>query len=122
MFIMQFVMITSAGRQSIAHTLFFDPSEDPFLDPYIETVSRMNTKEIMAIPKMDDNEFLQYLLDDDATLRGKSTETRSPNSVTYPAIWRYGVSAGDLLESLNFEICDTILISLNLIVYQCTFL
>jgi hypothetical protein len=70
-------MITSATRQSIARSLFGDPSEDPFLNRYIETVSRMNTKEIMAIPKMDNNAFLQYLLDDDdaATRRGKSTET-----------------------------------------------
>ncbi len=102
---MQFVMITSAGRQSIAHTLFVDPSEDPFLDPYIETVSRMSTKEIMAIPKMNDNEFLQYLLNDDdnATLRGKFTETCSPNSVTYPAIWRCGVSSGRFARISKFR-------------------
>ncbi len=58
---MGLLMITSASVPSTIHTLFVDPSEDPFLDPYIETVSHMNTKDIMAIPKMTDHEFLQYL-------------------------------------------------------------
>ena len=38
--------------------------EDPFMDPYIEVVCQMNVKEIMSIPKLNDTEFLQYLLDD----------------------------------------------------------
>lgn len=66
MFIMGLLMLTSASPRSAAHTLFIDPSEDPFLDSYIETISHMNTKDIMAIPKMNDNEFLRYLLDDDS--------------------------------------------------------
>jgi len=58
---MGLLMITSASPRSTIHTLFVDPLEDPFLDPYIETISHMNTKDIMAIPKMTDHEFLQYL-------------------------------------------------------------
>jgi hypothetical protein len=60
---------------STAHLLFIDPSEDPFLDPYIETITHMNTKDILAIPKMNDSDFLQYLLEDnhDRPARGKCT-------------------------------------------------
>ena len=44
--------------------LFTSPLEDPFLDSYIETVSHMNVKEIMSIPKLNDTEFIAYLSDD----------------------------------------------------------
>jgi len=71
---MGLLMMTSASPPSTIDTLFVDPSEDPFLDPYIEKVSHMNTKNIMAIPKMTDYEFLQYLIKDNGVAtRGKST-------------------------------------------------
>lgn len=53
-------------------SLYADLTEDPFLDPYIETILHMNIKDIMAMPKMNDEEFFQYLLDDNA-----DTTTRS---------------------------------------------
>ncbi|CAF1133280.1 unnamed protein product [Adineta steineri] len=63
--------VTSASFQKTAHTLFIDPSEDPFLDHYIETVSHMSTKDIMAIPKMNDDEFLRYIFNNnDSAARG----------------------------------------------------
>ncbi len=69
---MSLLVLISASPRSIGHTLFVDPSEDPFLDPYIETILHMDTKDIIAIPKMDDNQFLQYLFNDDNDVaRGK---------------------------------------------------
>lgn len=53
-------------------SLYADLTEDPFLDPYIETILHMSIKDIMAMPKMNDEEFFQYLLDDNA-----DTTTRS---------------------------------------------
>ncbi|CAF1537428.1 unnamed protein product [Adineta ricciae] len=58
---------TSMCFQSAARSLFVESSDDPFLDNYIETVSQMNAKEIMMLPKMDDDEFLQYFLNDNHT-------------------------------------------------------
>lgn len=70
--IMKLFIGTSMCFQSTARSLFVDPSDDPFLDAYIETVSQMNAKEIMTLPKMDDDEFLQYFLNDNHTaVRGK---------------------------------------------------
>ncbi len=67
-------MMASASRQSPADSLFVDPSEDPFLDPYIETITHMTIKDIMAIPKMNDRAFEQYLLNgNDGAARGKCT-------------------------------------------------
>ncbi len=63
---MKLLMILSASHQSTIHTLFVDPSEDPFLDPYIETVTHLNIKDIMGIPKMTDHQFLQYLYKDNS--------------------------------------------------------
>ena len=58
--------------QSAARSLFVGSSDDPFLDNYIETISQMNAKEIMMLPKMDDDEFLQYFFNDNHTaVRGK---------------------------------------------------
>ncbi len=62
---MGLLMIKSASPRSTIRTLFVDPSEDPFLDPYIATVSHMSTKDIMAFSKMTDDEFRQYLLEND---------------------------------------------------------
>ncbi|CAM4765659.1 unnamed protein product [Rotaria magnacalcarata] len=66
MMIMSLLMLTSASTQSMARSLFMSPTDDPFLDPYIETISHMSTKDIVSMPKMNDDEFLQYLLNDDA--------------------------------------------------------
>lgn len=44
--------------------ILMSPLEDPFMDPYIETVCQMSVEEIMAIPKLNDTEFIHYLLDD----------------------------------------------------------
>ncbi|CAF4981024.1 unnamed protein product, partial [Rotaria magnacalcarata] len=63
---MSLLMLTSASTQSMARSLFMSPTDDPFLDPYIETISHMSTKDIVSMPKMNDDEFLQYLLNDDA--------------------------------------------------------
>jgi len=70
-FVMGLLMMTSASPQSTAHSLFVDPSEDPFLDPYIETITHMSTKAIMAIPKMDDRAFLRYLAANNDATRGE---------------------------------------------------
>lgn len=59
-------MMTSASRRSAIHRVFLDPSEDPFLDPYIQNIARMSGKEISAMPKMTDHQFLQFLHDDKA--------------------------------------------------------
>lgn len=68
------LMMVSGSPRSTIHTVFVVPSEDPFLDPYIEQVSRMTTKDIMAIPKMNDHQFLQYLYKDNAVAtRGECT-------------------------------------------------
>ncbi len=68
-------MITSASPRSAIHTLFVNPSEDPFLDPYIETISHMNTKDIMAIPKMTDHQFLQSLLKENSVAINRECST-----------------------------------------------
>jgi len=66
--------MASAYPRSTVHTLFVHPSEDPFLDPYIVKISHMNTKDIMAIPKMTDYELLQYLVKDNVgSTRGECT-------------------------------------------------
>ncbi|CAF0856583.1 unnamed protein product [Adineta steineri] len=68
---MKLLFITCVSFQTTTDTLFIDPSEDPFLDHYIETISHMNKKDIMAIPKMNDTEFVRYLFNDnDAAARG----------------------------------------------------
>jgi hypothetical protein len=72
MLMVSVLVVISASPRSIGQSLFIDPSEDPFLDPYIETLLHMDTKDIMGTPKMNDNQFLQYLLnDDDDTTRGE---------------------------------------------------
>jgi len=71
---MELLMTTSASPRSAAHSLFVDPSEDPFLDPYIETITHTSIKIIMAMPKMNDQAFLQYLLKDgNDAVRGECT-------------------------------------------------
>lgn len=71
--IINLLIFTSTSTSwSGAKSLYADLSEDPFLDPYIETILHMNIKDIMAMPKMNDEEFFQYLLDDNA-----DTTTRS---------------------------------------------
>ena len=49
---------------SVKPGILMSPLEDPFMDPYIETVCQMSVKEIMTIPKLNDTEFIHYLLDD----------------------------------------------------------
>ncbi|CAF1320896.1 unnamed protein product [Rotaria sordida] len=56
---------------SVARTLFVDPAQDPFFDVYIETIVQMSMKDILAIPKMDDDQFLAYLASDVNTLPGE---------------------------------------------------
>ena len=65
--------VASASSRSVTHSLFIDPSEDPFYDPYIETVLHMNTRSLMAIPRMNDTEFIRHLLSDDDSTFGKHT-------------------------------------------------
>jgi hypothetical protein len=50
MLMMSLLVVISASPRSIAQSLFIDPSEDPFLDPYIETLLHMDTKDIMGTP------------------------------------------------------------------------
>ena len=68
---MGWLTTTSASTQSILHNLFMDPSEDPFLDPYIETIIHMRIRDIMALPKMNDLAFLQYVESKNDATRGK---------------------------------------------------
>ncbi len=62
MFIMMSLLVLIwASPRSIGRTLFVDP----FLDPYIETLLYMDTKDIIAISKLNDNQFVQYLFSND---------------------------------------------------------
>ncbi|CAF3715450.1 unnamed protein product [Rotaria sp. Silwood1] len=65
-------MITclSISAHSVSHMLFIDPTEDPFLDIYIEKVARMSTKAIIAMPKMSDTDFLDYLFSNKDSIDG----------------------------------------------------
>ncbi|CAF4292482.1 unnamed protein product, partial [Adineta steineri] len=62
--------LTNGATQepSIAHTVFLPREFDPFCDNYLETVTRMNTSELMNLPKLNDAEFLDQLARDIDTL------------------------------------------------------
>ena len=58
---MSWLLVASAMSSSADGMLFIHQSEDPFLDTYIETITHMNTKDLLAIPKMNDSDFQYYL-------------------------------------------------------------
>ena len=60
-FLMSLLVLISASPRSTGHTLFVDP----FLDPYVETLLYMDTKDIITISKLNDNQFVQYLFSND---------------------------------------------------------
>ena len=68
---MAWMVVASASSWSVTNSLFINPSEDPFYDRYIETVLHMNTRALMAIPRMNDTEFIRNLLTDDDSTFGK---------------------------------------------------
>ncbi|CAF1508175.1 unnamed protein product, partial [Adineta steineri] len=55
--------LTNGATQepSIAHTVFLPREFDPFCDNYLETVTHMNTNELMSLPKLNDAEFIDQL-------------------------------------------------------------
>ncbi|CAF1402853.1 unnamed protein product [Rotaria sordida] len=65
---------------SLAENIFLpkDIRSDPYEDNYVQTIFRMNKKELMAIPKLDDDVFLYNLernIDDIPTLLVTRTST-----------------------------------------------
>lgn len=49
------------AEPSINDNALFSQSLDPFLDPYVKSITQMNVHEIMQLPQLDDNEFLRQL-------------------------------------------------------------
>ncbi len=56
---------------SIGHTVFLKVTKDPFMDPYIEAISRMDHAALMNIPQLDDEQFLLELAQDTDTISSK---------------------------------------------------
>jgi hypothetical protein len=60
---------------SIAHSVFLPPEFDPFVDSYMDAVTRMSSAELMRLPKLSDMEFLDQLTRGIDSIPGKKKET-----------------------------------------------
>jgi len=47
--------------ESIVHVFPLSPVDDPFYDSYTDTIVHLNRSELMSIPRMNDEAFLQSL-------------------------------------------------------------
>ncbi len=47
--------------QSVINVFPTSPLDDPFYDPYTDTIIHLNRSALMSISRMDDNTFLQSL-------------------------------------------------------------
>ena len=58
---------------SIAHSVFLSSEFDPFCDSYVKAITRMSVNELMQLPKLSDNEFLNQLARGVNSIPGKKS-------------------------------------------------
>lgn len=57
-------LLMNLVSSSMAFRRSLNVSDDPFMDSYIRTIVSMDQQSISLIPRMSDEEFLEFLVDD----------------------------------------------------------